>query len=363
LLNYPFLNNKVIKLIIIGQLSVYFGLIILSLRHFYVYPANHYPLLVCIMVVGFLPSLLYLLLPDRFTSYILVSNALIIVSLIFVLLKEWALAGVFILVPVFSLLFQEKKVYLFSSISSFVFNIILALVFLYDSSNSDINQVILLDVLTVFIILVFIIYFVVKDLRWRYMEEARVIQTILTLSQSVEVKDPFTQGHSERVAYLGKLIASKIPTLNPEIVYDCGLIHDVGKLSIPDRILLKDKGLTTEEYQVMKSHTTNGAKLCKNLKTPPELVLGVKHHHERWDGEGYPSALKGDQIPLIGRIICVADSIDAMCSNRAYRDALKMEDVLYELKKCSGSQFDPSIIKTTLNCWDEIKNYYTKILE
>jgi putative nucleotidyltransferase with HDIG domain len=115
--------------------------------------------------------------------------------------------------------------------------------------------------------------------------------TILTLSQSVEAKDTYTQGHSERVAFIGKLIAGHIPNLNTETVYSCGLIHDVGKLSIPDSILLKKSKLTEEEYQMMKTHTSLGAKLCKNLNISQEIVLGVLHHHERWDGNGYPHGL------------------------------------------------------------------------
>ncbi|TVY05480.1 HD-GYP domain-containing protein [Paenibacillus cremeus] len=351
-------NDRTQRLIIIGQISVYFGLMILSLRHIWVYPAKHYFALVIIMLIGFLPSVLTRYFSPKVSPYILVANALMIVSLIFTLLQEWALAGVFVLVPVFSLLFQNKSIYLFASVSSLALNVALAILFLFDSAQTNIQIVILLDVLTVFFILVFIIYFVSKDVRSRNMLEAKYLQTILTLSQSVEARDPYTQGHSERVAYLARLIADRLPELDAQLVYNCGLIHDVGKLSISDTILLKTSRLTNEEYEIMKTHTTSGAQLCNNLNIYGQIVMGVLHHHERFDGKGYPYGLRGEGIPLIARVLCVADSIDAMCSNRSYRNALGMEYVRMELEKCKSSQFDPSLVDIVHEIWADITLFY-----
>ena len=351
-------STKAGKLMAIGHASTYFALLILSLRHYWIYPANHYETLAAILGIGFLPSLAHKLLPDKFAPYVLVGNALLIVSLVFVLMREWALAGVFVLIPVFSLLFQGRGIYIFASAASLVLNVVLSVLFLFDESEPAQQTVILLDVLTVFLILVFIIYFVVKELRWRYMAEARHLQTILTLSQSVEAKDAYTQGHSERVAHIASLLAERIPGLNPQTVYNCGLIHDVGKLSIPDSILLKKGRLSDEEYRLMKEHTTNGAKLCSNLNIPQEIVVGVLHHHERWDGRGYPLGQRAEQIPLIGRVLGVADAIDAMCSNRAYRNALDMADVIEEIRNNAGTQFDPDIVRIALERWTDIEQYY-----
>ena len=351
-------TTKAGKLMAIGHASAFFALFILSLRHYWIYPANHYEALAAILTIGFLPSLAHKLLPDKFAPYVLVGNALLIVSLVFVLMREWALAGVFVLIPVFSLLFQGRGIYIFASAASLTLNVVLSLLFLFDESEPARQTVILLDVLTVFLILVFIIYFVVKELRWRYMAEARHLQTILTLSQSVEAKDAYTQGHSERVAHIASLLAERIPGLNPQTVYNCGLIHDVGKLSIPDSILLKKGRLTDEEYRLMKEHTTNGAKLCYNLNIPEDIVAGVLHHHERWDGRGYPLGQRAEQIPLIGRVLGVADAIDAMCSNRAYRNALHMADVIEEIRSNGGTQFDPDIVRIALERWSDIEQYY-----
>jgi len=351
-------NDRTMKLIVIGQISVYFGLLILSLRHIWIYPAKHYAAVVIIMLVGFLPSILTRYFPRKVRPYILVANALMIVSFIFSLLQEWALAGVFILVPVFSLLYQDRTIYLFASVSSFLLNVALATVFLLDAGHSTMELVIFLDVLTVFLISVFIIYFVVKDIRWRNTLEARHLQTILTLSQTVEARDPYTQGHSMRVAYIAQLIAGRFPQLDSQLVYNCGLIHDVGKLSISDMILLHTGRLTKEEYEMMKTHTTSGAKLCNNLNIPEQIVMGVLHHHERYDGTGYPHGLKGEEIPLIARVLCVADSIDAMCSNRSYRRALRIDDVGEELENCKHTQFDPSIVEVVQDMWTEITLFY-----
>jgi putative nucleotidyltransferase with HDIG domain len=353
--------DQIRKLIVIGQISVYFGLLILTLRHIWVFPARHFVALVVVMLIGFLPSLLCRYVPAKARPYILVANALMIVSIIFTLLQEWALTGVFVLVPVFSLLFLDRTIYLFAAGSSFLLNVVLAFLTFDDIQTSD-KFVILLDVLTVFLILVFIIYFVVRDIRWRDALEARHLQTILTLSQSVEARDPYTQGHSQRVADIARMVAGKLPDLDPKLVYNCGLIHDVGKLSVSDMILLKTGRLTDEEYEAMKSHTVSGAKLCNNLNISGEIVQGVLHHHERFDGKGYPRGLQGEEIPFIARVLCIADSIDAMCSDRSYRKALGMDYVRSELDKCKYTQFDSSIVEIVQVLWADIAAYYEKAL-
>ena len=351
---------RIKRLICIGQISVYFGLLILTLRHVWLYPAHHYPSVVVIMGLGFLPSLLALRIAAAIRPYILVANALLLVSCVFMLLQEWALSGVFILVPVYALLFQQRQIYLFSAISSVLLYIALASILLFDSNNSNKQFVILLDMLTIFLILIFIIYFVFKDVRWRNMQEAKHLQTIFTLSLSVETRDPYTQGHSQRVAKITKIMADRIPQLDSELAYSSGLVHDVGKLSIPDSILVKENRLTVDEYELMKTHTTTGAKLCKNLNISEEIVEGILHHHERFDGNGYPQGLAGEEIPLIARVLSIADSIDAMCSNRSYRSALELNYVYAELDRCKNTQFDPVLIKLIQDIWREIELLYER---
>lgn len=119
------------------------------------------------------------------------------------------------------------------------------------------------------------------------------------------------------------------------------LLHDIGKIGIPDRILNKPERLTDEEYRIMQSHVTIGAEILKNFKSIDNLADGIKYHHERYDGKGYVLGVKGEEIPLIGRIISVADAFDAMSANRVYRDSLDLERVIHEIEKGRGSQFDP----------------------
>lgn len=346
------------KLLIIGQICCYFGLAILSVRHLWVFPAHQYSVLVFLMLIGFIPSALLIYVAKRHEPYILVLNALFIVSAIFTVLREWALAGVFVLVPVFALLFQSQSMYWFATVCSFVLSLVLSWVFIFGAASTPENLVILMDVTTVFLILVFIIHFVVKDLKGQAVREAKHLQTILALSESVEAKDKYTRGHSERVAELSVWVSSKTTDLHLEDVLRCGLIHDVGKLAIPDAILLKETRLTAEEFELMKTHTIEGAKLCQSLEIPDVIVHGVLHHHERWDGMGYPHKLKGENIPLIGRVLCVADAIDAMCSDRSYRKALDMHKVQNQLREGAGKQFDPTLVDAVLADWTEVEKIY-----
>ncbi|WP_168118587.1 HD domain-containing phosphohydrolase [Paenibacillus sp. HB172176] len=349
---------RIKRLLLIGQISVYFGLLILTLRQLWLYPAHHYPYVVVIMSIGFLPSLLALRFKPAAQPYILVINSLLLVSCVFILLQEWALSGVFILVPVYALLFQQRHIYLFSAICSIVLYTALSSLILFSENKSSMQFVVLLDMLTIFLILVFIIYYVFKDLRWRNIREARHVQTIYTLSLSVEARDPYTQGHSERVARIVRIIADRLPQLDSELAYNSGLVHDVGKLSITDSVLQKENRMTGGEYELMKTHTTIGAKLCNNLNISEEIVEGVLHHHERFDGTGYPHGLQGEEIPLIARVLSIADAIDAMCSNRSYRSALELNHVYAELDRCKGSQFDPVLVKLVQEIWREIELLY-----
>lgn len=180
-------------------------------------------------------------------------------------------------------------------------------------------MVILLDHLTSFLIMTFLIFLVVQELIQNTKKETKQIHTIMSLSRSVEARDAYTKGHSQRVALLSQEISKFIPELDQELVYQTGVIHDVGKLTTPDMILLKNGKLTDHEYNIMKKHPTEGANICRSLGISEEYIDGVLYHHERWDGKGYPEGLKGEEIPLIARIIGIADAIDAMSSNRAYQ--------------------------------------------
>ena len=160
-----------------------------------------------------------------------------------------------------------------------------------------------------------------------------------------------------RVAYYSKQIARHLGYTEDdcENVYFIALLHDVGKIGVPDAILKKQDKLTPEEYEMMKNHTIVGAHILKDIKMLPGLCEGTLYHHERYDGTGYPYGLKGSEIPEIGRIISVADTYDAMTATRCYRKGMDPEIALQELKNNRGTQFDPDIVDTFLEIADQME--------
>ena len=192
--------------------------------------------------------------------------------------------------------------------------------------------------------------------------EKAYLDTIGILRQTVEAKDPYTRGHSDRVSEYSVLIGEKLGldenTLH--ILKIGGLFHDIGKIGIPDSILLKESKLSDNEYSQIKNHPMIGVHMLGDANIFKDIIPMVKHHHERFDGRGYPSQLAGENIPLIARVAAVADTFDAMTSKRSYRDALPLDIVKTEIEKCSGSQFDPDIAKAFL---DILNNNYNSIVE
>jgi HD-GYP domain-containing protein (c-di-GMP phosphodiesterase class II) len=165
------------------------------------------------------------------------------------------------------------------------------------------------------------------------------------LSASIDAKDRYTRGHSERVAQLASelTLAMGLGAERAERVRLAGLLHDVGKIGVPESVLLKPGKLTEEEFDAIKLHPTIGFNILKEIEPLQDVLPGVLHHHERWDGDGYPAGLRGDQIPLIARLLAVADTFDAMSSSRSYRSALPRKQVLAEIRSCAGTQFDPRL--------------------
>lgn len=188
------------------------------------------------------------------------------------------------------------------------------------------------------------------------------LQIVQALAASVDAKDKYTHGHSSRVAAYSREIARRAGFSKEEqdIVYMMGLLHDVGKIGVQDAIINKKGRLTDEEYACIKEHPAVGADILKKISDFPELMVGARWHHERYDGRGYPDGLSGDDIPEIARIIAVADTYDAMTSNRSYRHAMPQEAVRAEIDRCSGSQFDPRFAAIMLQMIDEDTEFVMK---
>lgn len=192
--------------------------------------------------------------------------------------------------------------------------------------------------------------------------ERAYLDSVQTLRYTVEAKDPYTRGHSDRVANYSVLIGKYLGLSDTDLktLEIGGLFHDIGKIGIPDSILLKESKLTDDEYSEIKNHPSIGAHILCNAAIFQDIIPIVKHHHERYDGHGYPGKLAGEDIPYLARIAAVADTFDAMTSKRTYRDALPLDVVKAEIEKCSGSQFDPAIAKVFLDILD---NHYSEIEE
>ena len=188
------------------------------------------------------------------------------------------------------------------------------------------------------------------------------IQIVQALAASVDAKDKYTHGHSSRVAAYSREIAKRagFSETEQDSIYMMGLLHDVGKIGVPDAIINKTGRLTDEEYAVIKTHASVGADILKKITDFPELAIGARWHHERFDGRGYPDGLCGTDIPEVARIIAVADTYDAMTSNRSYRGVMPQEAVRSEFIRCRGSQFDPRFADMMIRMIDEDTGYQMK---
>jgi HD-GYP domain-containing protein (c-di-GMP phosphodiesterase class II) len=175
-------------------------------------------------------------------------------------------------------------------------------------------------------------------------------QTVTSLSQTIELRDPYMAGHSERVTRYALLLADAlgVPPLIRDQIESGGRLHDIGKIGVSDSVLQKKGRLSPQEYEQLKAHAANGAAILAAIPDLAPIVPIVRHHHKRWDGRGYPDGLSGTDIPLGARILAVADSFDAMTSDRPYRAALSIEEACSEIEQGAGGQFDPELSRAFL---------------
>ncbi len=189
--------------------------------------------------------------------------------------------------------------------------------------------------------------------------KSRSMSVLMALTRAIEAKDKYTKGHSSRVAKYSKMLAARMGKSEEEqeLIYNVALLHDVGKIRVPEEIINKPGKLEPEEFAFIQLHTVAGYNILKDIPENELLVQGAKFHHERYDGKGYPNGLSGENIPEMARIIAVADAYDAMASNRSYRQALPQEVVRSEIEKGIGTQFDPEFAKLMLQIIDEDVDY------
>ena len=186
-----------------------------------------------------------------------------------------------------------------------------------------------------------------EELRESYME------TLTALANAIEARDIYTRGHTERVRYMAELVGKQMGWDEDKLweVRMGGILHDIGKIGVPDAILNKPEALTKEEFEIMKGHPACGAKILEGISFLKPAIPYVLYHHERFDGKGYPFGLRGEDIPIQGRLMAVVDTFDAITSERPYRKSKGFELAIKEIKDCSGTQFDPKVAKIFVEAW------------
>ena len=236
------------------------------------------------------------------------------------------------------------------------------------SSQRDISIVLCFNVIFILGALLFIwaFYVIIKNINAtgdaiaaRDEIKTLSVEVMEALAHTIDAKDEYTRGHSVRVAGYSRMIAQRMGLSQEdcENVYYMGLLHDIGKIGVPNEIINSPTRLTDEEYGVIKTHPGIGFDILAEIKSRPDLAIGARWHHERYDGGGYPDGIAVTNIPIFARIIAVADSYDAMTSNRSYRSYMPQDKVRSEIEKNAGSQFDPDVARCMLSIIDEDTAY------
>lgn len=184
--------------------------------------------------------------------------------------------------------------------------------------------------------------------------EELFFQTAESLAHAIEKRDPYTGGHTQRVTSYGMSIAKylEIKPIERKWLRIASVLHDIGKIGIEDQILKKSGNLSPEEFEIIKQHSIMGAEIIEPIRQLRDIVPGIKYHHEKVDGNGYPEGLKGDSIPLLAKIVAVADTYDAMTTDRPYRKALTKDEAFQELKRCAGTQFDERVVNAFIKAYE-----------
>lgn len=274
---------------------------------------------------------------------------LLIVTFYYVHLYEDQLYLLFILSVIFLGIgyYNKSATFLFS-----VTTVIVFCRFITEPEFSSLTSFFILDVC--YLIILFISVSLMKSNQKLKKDD---LETILALTKALDSRDTYTSNHSQNVAFYGREIARKmkLPKHKIESVYKGGLLHDIGKIGIPENILLKPGKLSSEEFTIIKKHPVIGYEMIKHITDYHKNGIHdiVLYHHERYDGNGYPNGLKGEEIPLVARIMAIADSFDAMTSKRVYRQEIDLETTLREIQKSKGSQFDPEITDVFLSLFED----------
>ena len=232
---------------------------------------------------------------------------------------------------------------------------------IYNKNSHEEQMVLTVYAFSTTIVFLFIwaFYIIIKNIKAADVIKELSVEVMEALAHTIDAKDEYTRGHSIRVANYSRMVAKKMGLSDEkcEDVYYMGLLHDLGKIGVPNEIINSPQKLTDDQYNIIKKHPRLGSVILSEIKSRPDLMTGARWHHERYDGKGYPDGKSGEDIPLMARIIAVADSYDAMTSNRSYRSYMPQDKVRSEIEKNSGTQFDPKIAECMIKIIDEDKEY------
>ncbi|MDT9725653.1 HD-GYP domain-containing protein [Xylanibacillus composti] len=275
----------------------------------------------------------------------------------------------FLMIPLISALYGKLQTMLiYSGIGLLLMMLVSAYYPLYDHMIFD--SIDISNRLLIYLIIATISYILLEQLIRLYHNQVNIIlestdstieQVVKSFIVSIEAKDAYTFGHSERVSRYAVELAKLLPEFQQKgrlkSMRLAGLLHDIGKINIPESVLSKPDKLTDEEYELVKTHPVIGGRMVEKISSLDSLKDGVLYHHERWDGRGYPSGLAGEEIPLDARILAMADAFDAMTSSRAYREALPVSEAFKRIREGRGTQFDPNLV----DCLDVLQVAWLRI--
>jgi putative nucleotidyltransferase with HDIG domain len=320
-------------------------------------------LLFVIILTGFLPFIMTYHYLTVFIQriFFLVTTSVILAGIFY--LAPYIGHVIFYLVPIYAVLFKEKIYFIFS----FVISVICYTGILFLQPEDAFIPEILFIQLFVFLCYILILYSVATITVRQEKLNSMYTKTMEALVLAIEAKDDYTRGHSTRVSeysmILGTTLEGNGHPIDLEVLRISSLLHDIGKVNISIDILQKKGKLTKEEYEEIKKHPSFGAEIAISLEFPDEITKPILFHHERKDGKGYPKGLEGENIPLLARVIAIADTFDALTTTRSYRDAFSIDRAKEIILENSGTQFDENLIPYFIECFPRLKKRAEQLIE
>jgi putative nucleotidyltransferase with HDIG domain len=334
---------------ITAQIIILISAVLLSIIHFFIIEVVNYVPFISMFLLGFIPTYIIEQTKPQYYELTFMLNTIYITSLTYLYIDIPLVEAIYFFVPINALLLSDRRLYV-SSIG-------LSLVsFLALTNETLLAQVVFLSMFFVYSILLTIVR---SRLRTTLDEKESMLHGIKAFSLAVEAKDIYTEGHSRRVAQYALMLAEALDSdgIDLDELEMTSLMHDIGKISTPDAILLKEGELSAEEYERIKMHPVDGMKLAKSFGFSEAVMQGILHHHEQYDGKGYPAGLRGDEIPIYSRILAVVDSFDAMTSDRSYRPGLPPHLSKERIIRNSGKMYDPGLVSVFERIYPELEKY------